>query len=45
MPLAPHLQGLDQGSRRASYLELIAASAIFAIIALVLYMIFVFRPI
>jgi hypothetical protein len=45
MPPVPHRQDADPGSRRAAYLELIAASAIFATIAVVLYLIFAYRPI
>jgi hypothetical protein len=37
--------GLDPGDRKAVVLEFVAASAIFAIIAMVLYMIFAYRPV
>ena len=36
---------LDPGDRKAVLLEFIAASAIFAIVAVVLYMIFTYRPV
>ena len=45
MPVAPPRQDLDPGNRWAGYLELIAASAILVITGVVLYMIFVYRPI
>jgi hypothetical protein len=35
----------DLGDRKAVFLEFIAASAIFAIVAVVLYMIFAYRPV
>ncbi len=38
-------QGLDSADRRAVVLEFVAASAIFAIVAVVLYMIFTYRPV
>lgn len=38
-------QDLDPGERRAVVLEFIAASAIFGIVLVVLYMIFSYRPI
>ena len=36
---------LDSSDRRAILLEFIAASAIFAIVAIVLYMVFTYRPV
>ena len=37
-------QSLDPGDRKAVVLEFIAASAIFAVVAVVLYMIFTYKP-
>ncbi len=37
--------GLNSGDRKAVVLEFVAASAIFAIVAVVLYMIFTYRPV
>jgi hypothetical protein len=36
---------LESGDRKAVLLEFVAASAIFAIVAVVLYMIFTYRPV
>jgi hypothetical protein len=38
-------QDLDPGERRAIVLEFVAASVIFGIVILVLYMIFTYRPV
>ena len=37
-------QNLDRGERTAIVLEFVAASAIFAILLVVLYMVFTYRP-
>ena len=37
-------QGPDSEQRRVVLLEFVAASAIFSIVALVLYMVFTYRP-
>jgi hypothetical protein len=38
-------QSLDPGERKAVVLEFVAASALFTIVAVVLYMIFTYRPV
>ncbi len=44
MPVAHKLQHPDPEERKVIFLEFLAAAAIFSIVAVVLYMVFTYKP-